>query len=233
MLFSGFILGLISSLHCIGMCGPIAMMLPVDHKNPAKKIVQLLTYHTGRMLSYMAFGLIFGLLGRGLFLAGFQQQLSIVIGILIVAFVLVPEKVLAQYTFSKPIYRIILKVKSSLGNQLKSRSYKALFSIGILNGLLPCGLVYTALFGATAMQDELLGMSYMLLYGLGTIPMMSGIVYVSNLLTVQGRNKIQKIIPFVAVSIGILFILRGLGLGIEYLSPSNMSLFVQNSPTCK
>ena len=181
----------------------------------------------------MAFGLIFGLLGRGLFLAGFQQQLSIVIGILIVAFVLVPEKVLAQYTFSKPIYRIILKVKSSLGNQLKSRSYKALFSIGILNGLLPCGLVYTALFGATAMQDELLGMSYMLLYGLGTIPMMSGIVYVSNLLTVQGRNKIQKIIPFVAVSIGILFILRGLGLGIEYLSPSNMSLFVQNSPTCK
>jgi len=95
MLFSGFILGLISSLHCIGMCGPIAMMLPVDHKNPAKKTTQLLTYHLGRITAYMTLGLVFGLLGKGLFLAGMQQQLSIVIGILMIAFVLIPEKVFA------------------------------------------------------------------------------------------------------------------------------------------
>jgi len=63
MLFSGFILGLISSLHCIGMCGPIAMMLPVDHKNPTKKVIQLLTYHLGRITAYMTLGLVLGLLG--------------------------------------------------------------------------------------------------------------------------------------------------------------------------
>ncbi|MGX7668427.1 sulfite exporter TauE/SafE family protein [Flavobacterium pedocola] len=233
MLFSGFILGLISSLHCIGMCGPIAMLLPLDHKNPAKKIVQLLTYHSGRVVAYMTFGLVFGMLGKGLFLAGMQQQLSVVIGFLMIAFVLIPEKVLAQYNFSKPIYRLISKVKTSLGNQFKNRSYKALFTIGLLNGFLPCGLVYVALFGAIAMQNELLGVGYMMLYGLGTIPMMSTVVYVSNLLTVPMRNRIQKVIPMVTVFIGILFIMRGLGLGIPYVSPSDISLFVQNNPVCR
>lgn len=233
MLFSGFILGLISSLHCIGMCGPIAMMLPLDHNNPAKKTVQVLTYHSGRLVAYMTFGLVFGLLGKGLFLAGLQQQLSVVIGILMIAFVLVPEKVLAQYNFSKPVYRLISRIKATLGSQFKKRSYKALFTIGLLNGFLPCGLVYVALFGAIAMQNELLGVGYMFLYGLGTIPMMSAVVYASNLITVPMRNRIQKVIPFVAVFIGMLFILRGLGLGIPYVSPSDISLFVQNNPVCR
>lgn len=233
MLYSGFILGLISSLHCIGMCGPIAMMLPLDHNNPSKKVVQLLTYHAGRITAYMAFGLVFGLLGKGLFLAGMQQQLSVVIGILMIAFVLVPEKVLAQYNFSKPIYLLISKVKASLGNQFKKRSYKALFTIGLLNGFLPCGLVYVALFGAIAMQNELLGVSYMFLYGLGTIPMMSAVVYASNFVTVPMRNRIQKMIPIVAIAIGTLFVLRGLGLDIPFISPSNVSLFVQSTPHCR
>lgn len=233
MLYSGFILGLISSLHCIGMCGPIAMMLPLDHQNSAKKTLQLLTYHSGRVVAYMTFGLVFGLLGRGLFLAGMQQQLSVVIGILMIAFVLVPEKVLAQYNFSKPLYRLISKVKTTLGSQFKKRSYKALFTIGLLNGFLPCGLVYVALFGAIAMQNELLGIGYMFLYGLGTIPMMSAVVYASNFVTVPMRNRVQKIIPIVAIAIGTMFILRGLGLDIPFVSPSNVSLFVQNTPHCR
>jgi hypothetical protein len=233
MLFSGLILGLISSLHCVGMCGPIAMMLPVDHKNPTKKVIQLLTYHLGRITAYMTLGLVFGLLGKGLFLAGMQQQLSIVIGILMIAFVLIPEKVFAQYNFSKPVYKAISYVKTKLGSQFKKRTFKALFTIGLLNGFLPCGLVYVALFGAIAMQNETLGVAYMFLYGLGTIPMMSLVVYVSDLLTVPVRNKIQKVIPIITVCIGMLFIMRGLGLDIPFVSPSNTSLFVQSETVCK
>lgn len=233
MLYSGFILGLISSLHCVGMCGPIAMMLPVDHNNPAKKTTQLLTYHLGRITAYMTLGLVFGLLGKGLFLAGMQQQLSIVIGILMIAFVLVPEKVFARYNFSKPVYRLLSHLKTKLGSQFKKRTFKALFTIGLLNGFLPCGLVYVALFGAIAMQNEVMGVGYMFLYGLGTIPMMSMITYVSAFLTVPVRNKIQKIIPIVTICIGMLFIMRGLGLDIPFVSPSNMSLFVQPETICK
>jgi uncharacterized protein len=232
MLFSAFILGLISSLHCVGMCGPIAMMLPVDHKNEAKKVTQIITYHFGRLTAYSTIGLIFGLLGRGFFLAGMQQRMSIFIGIAMILIVLIPEKVFAKYNFSKPVYKVISNIKSSLGNQFKKKSYNSLFTIGLLNGFLPCGMVYVALFGAIAMQSASLGVLYMLLYGIGTIPLMTVVVYVNSLLKLPFRNKIQKAIPYVAVIIGVLFILRGLGLGIPYLSPSNMSLFVQGTPNC-
>jgi len=232
MLFSAFILGLISSLHCVGMCGPIAMMLPVDHQNEAKKVTQIITYHLGRLTAYATIGLIFGLLGRGFFLAELQQKMSIFIGLAMIAAVLIPERIFSKYNFSKPVYKVISNLKSSLGSQFKNKSYKSLFTIGLLNGFLPCGMVYVALFGAIAMQSAGFGILYMLLFGLGTVPLMTIVVYMHSLLKLPFRNKIQKAIPYVAVVIGVLFILRGLGLGIPYVSPSNMSLFVQGSPNC-
>ncbi|MBM6500302.1 sulfite exporter TauE/SafE family protein [Flavobacterium macrobrachii] len=232
MLFSALFFGLISSLHCIGMCGPIAMMIPVDHKNPTKKALQILTYHLGRLTAYALLGLAFGLLGKGLFIAGFQQNISIAVGVLMIIIAIVPEKVFARYNFSKPIYKVISSIKSSLGNQFKRKTFDALFSIGFLNGLLPCGLVYAALFGAIAMQNEVLGVAYMLLYGIGTIPLMSIVVYASGFMSVPLRSKLQKIIPIITIGIGILFILRGLSLGIPFISPAEQSLFVQANPNC-
>jgi len=102
----------------------------------------------------------------------------------------------------------------------------------LFNGFLFCGLVYVALFGAIAMQRADLGVLYMILFGLGTVPMMSSVVYINAWLTVPIRNRIQKAIPYVTVIIGVLFILRGLGLGIPFISPSDMSLFVQQQPNC-
>jgi len=232
MLYSAFSLGFASGFHCIGMCGPIAMMLPVDRSNEAKKVTQIITYHIGKLTAYGTLGLIFGLLGRTFYLAGMQQQLSIIVGILMILVALIPEKVFAKYNFSKPVYRLITKVKSSLGQQFKNKSYKSLFTIGLLNGFLPCGMVYVALFGAIAMQNVSLGIGYMILFGIGTIPMMVAVVYASGLISFSFRGTIQKAIPLVAVIIGMLFIIRGLGLDIPYLSPSNMSLFVQSEANC-
>jgi sulfite exporter TauE/SafE len=232
MLYTAFIFGLISSFHCIGMCGPIAMMLPVDRNNQAKKTSQIVAYHIGRLSAYAFIGLVFGLLGRGLYLAGFQQKMSIFIGVAMILIILIPEKVFAKYNFSKPVFKLISKIKTTLGSQFKNKSYKSLYTIGLLNGFLPCGMVYVALFGAIAMQNEFYGVLYMILFGLGTVPMMSSVVYLNTFLTIRARNKIQKIIPYVAVIIGIMFIFRGLGLGIPYLSPSDMSLFVQSTPNC-
>jgi len=232
MLYTAFIFGLISSFHCIGMCGPIAMMLPVDRTNQTKKVIQIITYHMGRLSAYAVMGLVFGLLGKGLFLAGIQQKLSILIGVLMIVVILMPNRLLAQYNYSKPVFKFISKIKSSLGKQFKNKSFKSLFTIGLLNGFLPCGMVYVALFGAIAMQSESFGVLYMILFGLGTVPMMSSVIYLNSFLTIPIRNKIQKTIPYVAVIIGVLFILRGLGLGIPYISPSDMSLFVQATPNC-
>ena len=232
MLYTALIFGLISSFHCVGMCGPIAMMLPVDRTNQAKKVSQIVTYHLGRLTAYGSIGLLFGLLGRGFFMAGLQQKLSLFIGIAMILVVLIPEKKLAEYNFSKPIFRLVSKLKSRLGQQFKNKSYKSFFTIGLLNGFLPCGMVYVALFGAIAMQTASLGVLYMVLFGLGTVPLMSTVVFIQSFLTVPVRNKIQKAIPYVAVFMGILFILRGLGLGIPYVSPSTMSLFVQPQANC-
>lgn len=232
MLYTALLFGLISSFHCVGMCGPIAMMLPVDHHNATRKALQVGTYHFGRLTAYGTIGLIFGALGKGFFLAGMQQQLSIAIGILMIVFIIIPERKLAQYNFSKPIYKVISKVKTALGKQFKNKSYSSLFTIGLLNGFLPCGMVYVALFGAIAMQSVTYGVFYMLLFGLGTLPLMSLVIYVNSFITPTFRNKIQTFIPYLAVCIGCLFILRGLGLGIPYVSPSTVSLFVSESPNC-
>lgn len=232
MVYTAFFFGLISSLHCIGMCGPIAMMLPVERNNPSKKVTQIMTYHLGRLTAYGTIGFIFGMVGKGFFMAGIQQKLSIVLGVIMIIAIVIPEKEFAKYNFSKPVFRVITAIKTKLGSQFKNKSYQSLFTIGLLNGFLPCGMVYVALFGAIAMQSASFGVLYMVLFGLGTIPLMSSVVYIHSFLTLSVRNKIQKVIPYVGILIGLLFILRGLGLGIPYISPSNMSLFVQANANC-
>ncbi|MBC8757266.1 sulfite exporter TauE/SafE family protein [Kordia sp. YSTF-M3] len=232
MIATGFLLGLLGSFHCVGMCGPIAFMLPVDRTNSYKKVAQILLYHTGRLLSYATIGFIFGLLGKSLYIFGMQQRLSIIIGIVMIVAISIPYKTFSKYNFSKPIYRIISKVKSSLGKQFKKKSLDTFFTIGFLNGLLPCGLVYMAVFGAIALGSMWQGSLYMLFFGLGTIPLMTTAIYVGKFLNTSIKQRIQKAIPVFVVIIGVLFILRGLGLGIPYISPAPNAGMVTNVMNC-
>ena len=233
MLFSAFILGLLGSFHCVGMCGPIAFMLPVDRNNALKKSIQIGIYHFGRLLAYSIIGLIFGLIGKSFYLFGFQQQLSIFIGALMILVVLIPQKIFNKYNFSKPIYKLISKVKSALGSAMKRKSLDTFLTIGFLNGFLPCGLVYMAVFAAIAGGNALSGSLYMAVFGLGTIPLMTTAIYFSQFLKGTARQKIQKAIPVFVVIIGVLFIIRGLGLGIPYLSPAPVYDAVSASMDCE
>lgn len=219
MLFSALIFGLLGSFHCIGMCGPIAFILPVDRSNNFKKVSQISLYHLGRIITYSLIGLLFGLLGKSFNLFGFQQQLSIFVGIIMIVAILIPYKTFNKYNFSKPLYKVISKVKSALGKELKKKSADTFLTIGFLNGFLPCGLVYMALFGALASGDALQGSLYMAVFGIGTIPLMTTAIYFGNFLTGKVRYYIRKAIPIVVVLMGVLFILRGMGLGIPYVSP--------------
>jgi sulfite exporter TauE/SafE len=232
MLISAFILGLLGSFHCVGMCGPIAFMLPVDRNNTFKKVTQISLYHIGRLLSYSIMGLVFGLIGKSLNLFGFQQQLSIIIGVVMIIVILIPYKTFNKYNISKPIYKVISKVKSALGSALKKKTSDTFLTIGFLNGFLPCGLVYMAVFGAIAGGNAAEGSLYMAFFGLGTIPLMTTAIYFSNFLKGAMRQKIQKAIPVFVVLIGVLFILRGLGLGIPYLSPAPVSDMVTGTMNC-
>ncbi len=232
MLYTAFILGLLGSLHCIGMCGPIAFMLPVSHNNSAKKAGQIALYHSARLLAYALIGLIFGIIGKGLYIFGLQQQLSIIIGIVMILFVVLPARHLNTFKISQPIYRVITKLKSRLGQSFKRKTADTFLTIGFLNGFLPCGLVYMAVFGALASANAWQGSLYMVIFGLGTVPLMTFVIYFSKLLKGKFRSKIQKAIPIIVVLIGVLFILRGLGLGIPYISPSPVIEVASNAIEC-
>ncbi len=231
-MLSALLLGFMGSLHCVGMCGPIAFMLPVDRKNPVKKAGQITLYHLGRLIAYATIGVVFGLLGKGLYVFGMQQKLSIAIGVLMIVMVLIPAKTFAKYNFSKPVYKIISKVKSRLGQELKKKTADTFLTIGVLNGFLPCGLVYMALFAAIAMGDVAKGSLYMILFGLGTVPLMTTAVYFSGFLKSGAKKRIQKLIPVFVIVMGVLFILRGLGLGIPYVSPSPVLEVVSSQIEC-
>lgn len=232
MLLSAIILGLMGSLHCVGMCGPIAFVLPVDRTNNYKKFGQIFIYHFGRLLAYGIIGLVFGLLGKGLYVFGMQQRLSIFIGLLMIIIVLIPYKTFNKYNLSKPVYKMISKVKNRLGQELKKKSPDTFMTIGFLNGFLPCGLVYMALFGAIAMGSAAEGSLYMMLFGLGTMPLMTTAIYFSGLLKGSLRQKVQQLIPVFVVLVGALFILRGLGLGIPYLSPEPIVELASTAVEC-
>lgn len=233
MVLSAILLGLLGSLHCVGMCGPIAFMLPVDRTNNLKKLGQIAIYHFGRLSAYALIGLLFGLLGKGLSLFGLQQKLSILIGVVMVAIILLPFGKLKKYNLPKPLYQIIAKVKSKLGKELSKRTADTFLTIGFLNGFLPCGLVYMAVLGAVAMGNPGEGALYMALFGLGTVPLMTTAIYFSSLLKGVAKQRVQKLIPVFVVIIGMLFILRGLGLGIPYISPKPVVELVTNTMECE
>ena len=135
---------------------------------------------------------------------------------------LIPSKILNRYNFSRPTYAMVSKVKNAMGVHLKKKNSSRFFALGFFNGLLPCGLVYMAIFGAMAGGGACYGALYLAFFGLGTVPLMTVAIYLGNFLKGKAKQNIVRAIPMFVVVIGLLFILRGMGLGIKYISPSKM-----------
>jgi hypothetical protein len=169
-------------------------------------------------------GALFGLLGQGISMIGFQQKISVIMGVIMIISVLFPALFKNQYRMDKSWFSLVGKLKKSIGQMFSIRSFSSLFFIGLLNGLLPCGLVYIAIAGAIGTGDIAQGTFYMILFGLGTIPMMLTISLAGNMMGLALRNRINKLIPVLVVVVGLLFILRGLDLGIPYLSPEKQKI---------
>lgn len=212
-------IGALGSFHCVGMCGPIALALPLGRTNKSSKFLGSGTYNLGRVLTYAALGAFLGAMGQALGFMGAQQWLSIALGILILLSVLLPATLKNRFSPESYISRSVGKVKASMGALFRQQGLKPLFLIGLLNGLLPCGLVYLALAGAIATGNSISGSIYMALFGLGTIPIMLGLSLLGNMISLRARNNIRKAIPVFVAIMGIMFIVRGMDLGIPYLSP--------------
>ncbi len=232
MIWSAFILGLLGSFHCIGMCGPIALMLPIGRSSPLQKSIKISLYNLGRITSYAIIGIVFGLLGEGLMTFGVQQQISILIGIGMILAVLIPSSKLNRFKITQPLYRVIGKVKKEMGIALKKDANTTLYQLGFLNGFLPCGLVYMAVFASIATPGLWESAIYMMVFGLGTVPVMAGIIYFKSHIEKITQWNPRRIIPYAVVVLGLLFILRGLGLGIPYVSPKPVNTPVDSKIEC-
>ncbi len=228
-IFTSFFVGLFGSLHCIGMCGPIAIALPVPNSGNLSFIAGRFLYNLGRVVTYSFLGAVFGLLGSRLVISGFQQSVSIALGIAIIVVVLIPPKYKAKISQHKLVQKITLPLKSGISDLFKTGTFSAMFLIGILNGFLPCGLVYVALAGAIASGDAISGAAVMILFGLGTIPAMFAATLFGKFINLNIRRKITKAIPVLAIVLGLLFIVRGLALGIPYISPKISAQVVDES----
>jgi sulfite exporter TauE/SafE len=219
ILWTAFIVGLFGSLHCIGMCGPITLALPGFQSNLPKVISSRVLYNLGRTITYGFMGAVIGLAGEGISLAGAQRWVSIGSGILLIVIVLIPMSVSSRFQLLKPAYHFTDYLKKKFGKLLKSRSVISVFYIGLLNGFLPCGLVYVAMAGALATGSLVQGTLYMVFFGLGTAPLLFAFSVFGQFVGAEVRRKFNKVIPVFIVVLGVIFILRGMNLGIPYISP--------------
>ena len=226
---TAFITGLLGSFHCAGMCGPIALATPTVGRTLAAKLGSKCIYNLGRIVTYCILGALLGAFGLGLKLAGLQQSISIAAGIIIILGVIASTNFLHSIA-GNPFSMLKQKVAANL---FHSKSFSALFLIGLLNGLLPCGFVYIGLIGSVATQSVLEGALFMALFGLGTFPMMFGISVLGQFLSVSVRSSINRFTPAFAIIIGCLFILRGLNLGIPYISPKISDNHTHVEDCCK
>ncbi|HSB92257.1 MAG TPA: sulfite exporter TauE/SafE family protein [Flavitalea sp.] len=218
LLISGLILGMISSFHCVGMCGPLALALPVSHLSRPNQVLSIVLYNSGRIITYATLGLVFGLAGRKLYLAGLQQWFSIIAGSIMLAIAI-------QYFIGKRPFQpswmngFNRMVQKLIQTSLQSKRVGRFLLLGMSNGLLPCGMVYLAVAGAlstTRVYDSVL---FMTLFGIGTLPAMLLLSFLGLRADISFRQRIKRAMPLVISTVAVLLILRGMNLGIPYISP--------------
>lgn len=217
VIIAGIGMGMVSSVHCIGMCGPLVMALPLPPNAGFRRLLAVITYNAGRLTTYGLLGMLFGLAGRRLQVAGWQQWLSITLGAAIVLW-WVMARVSKQYTF--PPFRMLQQSITKLNMYLWKRAGKSgFFLLGMANGLLPCGMVYLAVAAALSTGNTGMSTLFMIGFGAGTLPAMTGIGYCSLWFNQSVRLYARKLVPLFTVAVGIILIVRGLNLDIPFLSP--------------
>ena len=201
------------------MCGPIAIALPVPKSSKLSFFTGRILYNVGRVVTYSFLGLLFGLVGGRIALAGAQQVVSIILGVAIVIAVLLPQQYKNIFVQHRLVQKLAQPLKSNISILFKKGTLSSLFLIGILNGFLPCGFVYIGLAGSIASGNAISGAAVMMLFGLGTVPAMFAATVFGKFINIGIRAKLRKIIPVFAILLAAVFIMRGMNLGIPFLSP--------------
>lgn len=215
-IWTALAIGFFGSFHCVGMCGPIALALPGQKNTTSSFITGRILYNIGRIVTYSMLGAIFGLIGHSFALMGLQQAVSIALGVLIILSAVTQSHYFTGWKTKLGLSPFFEKLKTLISAQFKKRGHSTLFSIGLLNGLLPCGFVYIGLAGSLTTGSIAEGSLFMALFGLGTFPAMMAMSLAPGIISIETRTKINRFIPFLAAGLGIYLIYRGTMMGLSH-----------------
>jgi sulfite exporter TauE/SafE len=213
----GLSIGFLGSFHCVGMCGPIALSLPIMHETKAKRLLLILLYNLGRATTYAALGALVGMVSNRFFLTGYQQVLSIALGCLILVVLIVGKFINLEATVFKGFHKRVQALLAKYLHEQKSTVH--FYVIGAVNGLLPCGLVYMGIAAAAATGTVANAAWLMFAFGLGTLPLMFSLMIVGRAIPVTVKQQLRKALPYCIGLMACLLILRGMNLGIPFVSP--------------
>lgn len=226
MLTAAFILGFAGSFHCVAMCGALTLALASNRMNTSSFLVGKVVYNLGRTFMYSVLGLLLGasklVFGAMLFdIHGAQEWLSVSIGAGMLLSVIFPKFLQGKLSTTPVIARFQGIMRRQMGTLLSSRTMNGQFLLGMVNGLLPCGFVYMALAVAAlsgTVHEATLSMTF---FGLGTIPAMLVVAVLARFSSNSFRifSRANRFVPIATAFIAVMFIMRGLSLGIPYLSP--------------
>lgn len=207
-ILAGLMMSLLGSLHCAAMCGPIFLASASRFSVAKEYLVANLLHHAGKTFSYILLGSLMGVIGKLISIVIMQKWLLIISGSLLILF---------QILNTKPVFKAF-KINLIL-NRLQQLKLNNSFTLGVINGLIPCGLSYSAAISAIATGNPLYGALFMLSFGIGTIPSLNLIAFSRWLFKFKVNKKLMQWKSVPVFFIGVLFILKGLDLGIPFISP--------------
>jgi sulfite exporter TauE/SafE len=176
------------------------------------------SYQAGRIGIYGIWGALFGWIGSSAHLFGIQQNISLATGSCILV-VLLAIKLFPGIERSVSKLAIVGSLRSVFSSTIHSKTPSAKIMGGMLNGILPCGMVYVAWAGAAAAQDPWKGSLFMVFFGLGTLPILSAVWLFGNNLSHRIRTQLNRWYPLVIGCMALLLIVRGMNMG-NFLSPA-------------
>lgn len=230
LFYSAFLLGLLGSVHCLAMCGPLVLAF----SQPGKGLGYQLLQQAGRVVGYLFLGYVMGMVGFSFSVFVWQQKISIGVGVLfiLVTFISIFKKRFAT-SFSG---QLLSRARAYLMRHTRRVGLKY-FLLGVLNAFLPCGLLFTALGVSLAVGSVMDATLYMGMFGLGTFPALLGVSLFGHRLLQFFKGYQRRLIPVLTVGMGLFLIVRGLGFGIPYLSPKynieNQTIECTDTPMCK
>lgn len=215
IIVTSLLLGLAGSLHCVGMCGPLLLALPLDAAGRTHVLRRMGVYHSGRILMYALLGLLFGLLGKGLAIAGLQKVLAIGAGVFLIGMAFMAWRFEQLVTVLPGFGSATRWVKTRMGGLLRQPGGGGTFALGLFNGLLPCGMVYAALAGALSTTEPAGGALFMAIFGLGTLPLLLMVSVLGQRLSSSLRQRVRLLQPILLTVAALLLLQRGLHLDLS------------------